>query len=447
VSTKKRIFSISVPTICSFTSVLKNKQAIYLLFTANSVSGFAQGISMIAIPWHFSNVLQMPREFGNIYLLVTMVSLVWGIYVGSLVDQYNRKHLFMLTSLFGAVALFAASASGYMTGNVPWYMIAFAFGCTVFIYNIHYPTLYAFAQEISHVKDYGRITSYIEVQGQVTSALAGACAAILLKGSEDGILNLFGFRLLLDIHFRPWALHEIFMLDACTYVFSLLLVSAMRFVPVAQRHAEHEGVWHRLITGMQYLLQHRLIFLFGTLGASVFVAILVIGFYLGPIYIDQHLHQQADVYASYEFYFAIGSIMAGLFIQRLFSGWNEVAGVIILSFVAAVCYLVCMFPISVTVFYAVALMEGLSNAGSRVLRVSYQFKRIPNQVIGRTTSVLGAINVVFRLIFVSIFSTPFFTTSGNVIYAYLVFAIFIIVSALILMRYYKPLVNLPHHHH
>jgi MFS transporter, DHA3 family, macrolide efflux protein len=391
-------------------------------------------------------VLQMPGQFGNIYLFVTLASLAWGIYVGSLVDKYNRKNLFMLTSVFGATALFAASASGYYFGNVPWYMIAFAFGSTVFIYNIHYPSLYAFAQEISEPKDYGRITSYIEVQGQTTSALAGAFAAILLQGSENGMLNLFGFHVHLGFDFGAWTMQEIFLLDGSTYILSLLLVSMMHFVPVAKRYAENESVWQRLMTGSKYLLQNPLIFLFGTLGASVFVAILVIGFYLGPIYIDKHLHQQADVYASYEFYFATGSIMAGLFIQRLFSRWNEVAGVILLSFVAAGCYVACMFHISVGILYFIAFTEGLANAGSRVLRVSYQFKRIPNQVIGRTTSVFVAVNVIFRLAFVSVFSAPFFTGSGNVIYAYLAFAIFIIVSALILMRYYKPLVNLPHHH-
>jgi len=425
---------------------LKNKSAIRLLFAANSVSGFAQGISMIAIPWYFSNVLGMPQQFGNIYIAVTLVSLVWGIYVGSLVDKYNRKTLFMLTSVFGATALITAAASGFAGGQVPWYMVAMAFGSTVFVYNIHYPALYAFAQEITDPKDYGRITSYIEVQGQTTSALAGAFAAILLKGSENGMLNLFGFYLPIGFDFSAWTMQEIFLMDGITYIISLLLVYTMRFTPIATRHAEDENVWARVMSGLKYLTANPMIFLFGTFGASIFVAILVLGFYLAPIYIDKHMHRGADVYASYEFYFALGSIMAGLFIQRVFLKWNEVAGVIALSFVAAACYITCMMQISVGILYVVAFVEGLANAGSRVLRVSYQFKRIPNQVIGRATSVFVAINVVFRLAFVSLFSMPFFTGSDNIIYAYLGFAIFIIVSALILLRYYKPLVNLPHHH-
>ena len=47
--------------------------------------------------------------------------------------------------------------------------VVFVFGITIFNYNIHYPNLYAFGQEITEPKNYGKLNSYIEVQGQVTS--------------------------------------------------------------------------------------------------------------------------------------------------------------------------------------------------------------------------------------------------------------------------------------
>ena len=36
---------------------MKNSNAIILLFTANIISGLAQGISMIAIPWYFVEIV------------------------------------------------------------------------------------------------------------------------------------------------------------------------------------------------------------------------------------------------------------------------------------------------------------------------------------------------------------------------------------------------------
>ena len=44
---------------------MKNKQAIILLFAANIISGLAQGISMIAIPWYFVKIVAKPEVFAT----------------------------------------------------------------------------------------------------------------------------------------------------------------------------------------------------------------------------------------------------------------------------------------------------------------------------------------------------------------------------------------------
>ncbi len=411
------------------------------MFAANSMSGFAQGISMIAIPWYFSNVINQPGMYGKIYWLVTVASLFWGLYVGSLVDQYNRKNLFLATSLFGGTVLFTAAISGYTNALVPMGMVAAVFATTIFIFNIHYPTLYAFAQEISEPKDYGKITSYIEVQGQTSSALAGAFAAVLMKGTENGILNVFGFKLNVGFDMSAWNLHEIFLLDGCTYTLSIILVGMMQFTPIATRYKEQVKIMERLKAGFRYLNNNRFIFLFGMFAGSVFVAILVISYFLNPIYINNHLNQGADVYASYEFYFAIGSLFAGLFVQQVFARLNAVAGVVVLGFISTVCYAVCVYNQSLMIFYIIAFLVGFANAGSRVLRINYLFQRIPNQVIGRTSSVFTVVNTLFRIIFTFAFSLPFFLESNNVVYAYLAFSIFIFVSVMILVVYYKEILN------
>ena len=47
---------------------MKNKQAIYLLFLSNIISGLAQGISMIAIPWYFIEIIDKPEFFAYSYI-------------------------------------------------------------------------------------------------------------------------------------------------------------------------------------------------------------------------------------------------------------------------------------------------------------------------------------------------------------------------------------------
>lgn len=420
---------------------MKNRDTIYLLFAANTISGFAQGISMIAIPWYFSSVISQPEMYGKIYWLVTVASLFWGLYVGSLVDHYNRKKLFLATSVVGGLILFGVSMSGFLNGQIPLSLVALVFATTIFVFNIHYPTLYAFAQEISEPKDYSKITSYIEVQGQTSSALAGAFAAILMKGTENGILNVFGLKIKVGFDMAAWQLHEIFLLDASTYLISIILISLMKFIPVAVRHQEQISIIDRLKVGFSFLNKHRFIFLMGMLAGSVFVAVMVINYYLNPIYVHSHLKQQADVYASYEFYFAIGSLFAGLFIQRVFARFNTVAGVVALGLISAICYCICIFNYNLIIFYGIAFIVGFSNAGSRVLRVNYLFQRIPNQVIGRTSSVFTVVNTLYRIIFTYLFSFPFFVNGNQVIFGYLILGLFILVSVVILTIYYKEILS------
>ena len=53
---------------------MQNKQAITLLFLANIISGLAQGISMVAIPWYFVKVVSRPEVFASAYIVITFLT-------------------------------------------------------------------------------------------------------------------------------------------------------------------------------------------------------------------------------------------------------------------------------------------------------------------------------------------------------------------------------------
>ena len=74
--------------------------------------------------------------------------------------------------------------------------------------------MYAFGQEITEKKKYGKLNSYIEVQGQATSVLAGAFAALLLTGTSNKSLDLAGIHLTLPFDIPKWDIYEIFLMDA-----------------------------------------------------------------------------------------------------------------------------------------------------------------------------------------------------------------------------------------
>ena len=190
---------------------MKNKKAIGLLFVANIISGFAQGISMIAIPWYFADILGMGSSYNKSYALLTFISLFWGLYSGTLIDKFSRKNLFLISNLCCAIFIGSIASYGMIYGETPWFLVLAVFGITMFHYNIHYPNLYAFGQEISEPKNYGKLNAYIEIQGQSTSILAGGFAAILLTGTTDGMLNILGLNIPLGFTIKAWKIHEIFL--------------------------------------------------------------------------------------------------------------------------------------------------------------------------------------------------------------------------------------------
>ena len=104
-----------------------------------------------------------------------------------------------------------------------------------FHYNVHYPNLYAFGQEITEPKNYAKLNAYIEIQGQSTSIFAGAFAAILLTGTENGILNLLGFKIQIPFDIQAWQIHEIFLMDAFTYVLAFIIILFIKYKPVVKR--------------------------------------------------------------------------------------------------------------------------------------------------------------------------------------------------------------------
>ena len=123
---------------------------------------------MLAIPWYFARTLQ--SDYFNIaYGSLTVVVLLFGLYAGTLVDRFSRKNNFIVTSLVCGLLLGGISLSGYINHELPNFLIVTVFGITMLNYNVHYPTLYAFGQEISHPDDYGKVNTNIEIVGQSSS--------------------------------------------------------------------------------------------------------------------------------------------------------------------------------------------------------------------------------------------------------------------------------------
>jgi MFS family permease len=157
------------------------------------------------------------------------------------------------------------------------------------------------------------------------------------------------------------------------------------------------------------------------------------------MYIANHLNKGGEIYAATEMIYAVGALAAGIWINRLLQAKHTLKAIIILMFLTVFVYLLCSFTKTTYILLTTSVVLGLTNAGTRILRITYLFHHIPNHIIGRTGSVFQAINVLFRLFLILLFSMPFFAKDSNITWAYFICGIFVFLCTLPLLFFYKQL--------
>ena len=109
--------------------------------------------------------------------------------------------------------------------------------------------------------------------------------------------------------------------------------------------------------------------------------------------------------------------------------------IIFLEVLAIATYLLLAGMQSVAILLMGAYILGISNAGVRILRITYLVRIVPNRVIGRVNSFFNVITVMMRVSFSALLAIPFFSQSGNggnIIYAMYMMAGIIAVAAILL---------------
>ncbi len=413
---------------------MENLPTIRRIFLANTISGIAQGISVISIPWYFANIYEKSSLWMLIYATANILGLFWSLYSGTLVDRLDRKKLLMAENIVGALVMIAVGTYGLYLGYVPSLLAAIVFSVSILIFTTHYPTQFAFIQEILPPKDYIRMTSYLEIQGQLTSVFSGALAAMLLTGFQYDF-QLLG--MLIPISIPKWDLTEIFLLDGLTYIITFFVVSSISYYSITERTIDQGGLWERYKQGIQYFKKEPIQFVFGNASFTIFLTILLSAFAVNPTYITKALQADSWVYCLSEIAFALGAILSGIFIRRIFHQGSPVKGILAMTLFCVIAYLLMATVFHTWLFIGLFLFIGLCNAGARILRFQFILTTIPNRVIGRTSGVVLAINFMIRIFFGLLFSLPFFIEHIHI--TYYIFSGLCMLAAMALFYYRKPL--------
>ena len=406
-----------------------NNLRLLLLFSSHIISGVSSGISMIAIPWYFTNTLNSNSMFSFLFGVVTFLGLFWGLYSGTIIDRYCRKTILEKLNFYTGSIIFIISSCIilFSFNNSSPILIALVFSATCFYYIIYYPTLYAFSQEISEKKNYVKINSYIEIVGQSTTVAAGGLAAILLSGIDFGFIKI-----------EPLAIEKILIIDSITYLIASYIISKIKFNSYIIRRNQ-ESTYNRIKVGVNFLKERPLILIYGVCSHIIFAFILTELFTLLPLLIKNFFQKGAYIFAMTDVCYAIGALISGFFVHIWLRRFNKILLTIVLILLTSISILIMISNKFLFSLFFISIFLGVSNSGVRILRNSFLFDNVPNKKIGRVISIFVSINTIIRMILIFIFSVYFFSENENVIYGYILCSVILLIFSIPIIYTYNKL--------
>jgi len=215
----------------------------------------------------------------------------------------------------------------------------------------------------------------------------------------------------------------------------------MKYRAIAQDKIHTGDLFYRLTQGIAYLKENPIIFVFGIASYMLFAFTLVEVHVILPSYVFNFLKMDGNIYASAEIYYSFGAILSGVLILRIFKKINTVVGIILLMILVAFAfYAMSMYKI-LWIFFLGNFILGITNAGVRILRTTYLFNHVPNNLIGRTNSVFNSLNIMIRMLLIGVFALPFFQINDNIRYGYLIGVLLITLTLIPLTIWYKRIIS------
>ena len=364
-----------------------------LIIFANIASSIGSGITMIAIPWLLVTSDDGDAVFGYVTLGMTILSFILTPFVGHLVDQMSRKKILLISQIVSLIMLLIFSIMGFAGASYEiWhYMIIYMIGSLY--YTFFYPTMFALNQEIFSKEQYSSLNGTMEIQGQLSSMIAGGVASVLLT---------------------KWDLHYILLVDACTYAVAIYFYVKLPYK--RQTNHEEKHTVSKGAEGIKYLWRRPILFIFLLFSTMPFIGVMLTN-YLFPVYLTDVLKVSGSIYALESMIYAMGAIAAGAMIPMIARRMgNEKTIILSVSLYAIVISFIIHvdLPIYLTIMFFIAI----GNSGARVARNSFLMDRIPNHIIGRVDGVFRSVGLLVRVVFLAIFTGMI--SSGLIFYCFII---------------------------
>lgn len=381
-----------------------------LIISANIASSIGSGITMIAIPWMLVSSEDGNKVFGFITIGMTILSFILTPFIGNLVDKVSRKKLLIISEIVCFVLLFIFSLLGFM--GLPYeiwhYTIIYMIGSLY--YTIFYPTMFALNQEIFTKDHYKSLNGTMEVQGQLSSMIAGGLASILLM---------------------KWELHYILLLNTISYGAAIFFYLKLPYVRLPT--LKSEVVKSQVSEGIRYMLARPAVFIFLLFSFMPFIGVMLTN-YLFPVYLVDVLEANASVYGIEGMIYAIGAVIAGVFVPTLSSKFGNEKTIIFGILVYTIAISLIVF-VDLPVYLSLMLFLAIGNSSTRVARNSFLMDHIPNNIIGRVDSLFRTLGLLIRILLLALFTEM--VSSELIIYCFIVLSGILLLSLVLVVISWK----------
>jgi len=391
-------------------------QTIILLLISIMSSSLAQGISIIAIPWYFTDTLQQSSRFAFGYSLITFIGLFWGLYAGFMIDNFNRKKILLYINILSSLIFCFITISLKMHYNPSSIIILLGFGSCSLYYIIFFPNFYAIIQELTKKTDYVKVNSLVELFLQFINIFGAATCAFLLADSND-FFNYFNIN---SVRLPKWEIENIFLLNSILFLITFILITFIKYSPKKKPNYHHSisQIFMEIKTGVQFLIDKKTILIYGICSQIVFAFLIVELFALLPLFVKNCLNESIITFSLADLTYSIGALLAGFFTTIALKKINKIWLTILLIIVTIIGFILMITFWNLNIFFTSSFIIGVTNASIRITRMSYLFEKIPNNLIGRTNTVFNSINTIIRVFLILIVSLNWFSESTNVIYGY-----------------------------
>lgn len=362
------------------TNLYRDKRFFFIL-AANILSSIGSGITMIAIPWLLVSEVDGGRIFGYITIAMTAVNFVLTPMIGHIVDRYSRKNILLAGEAIGFVLILVFSIYGLMGYEYQIWHYLILFGTGSFYYNLFYPAIFAFNQEIFDKSVYRSLNGAMEIQGQLSSVMAGAFAAMLM--TKVGL---------------EWLL----LIDALTYLAAFLFFKA---IPYVQKPLTNNGeaFLMKLTEGYRYMKERPALFFFLLASFMPFIGVMVTN-YVFPVYLAEVLKVNAAVYGMQSTVYGIGAVVAGILIPVISLKWGNRITILFTVFLYTAAISTIVLTSAISVYFLLTVLLAFGNAGTRVARNAFMMDVIPNAIMGRVDSLFRVVGLGIRLLLLTVFT-------------------------------------------